>query len=152
LRGGEGNCSIVFVDCDCLINRDLHDAFKVADFELGLTRRQNDLAPINNGAMYVRLGAHHLAATFFDGARARCGTHWGADQEAISAEAAPVPEESGVVSLRGPLRVGFLSMKTHGAVPKAFGARHHSRPFVVHFKGDKKSWAQIYAERWILPE
>lgn len=149
LRQQQGR-HLVFVDVDVLIHRDLHEAFLTCQFELGLTRRVHDKAPINNGVMYVRLGAQFLAATFFEHARARCGTHWGADQEAISAQAAPVPTEDNVVEMRGPLRVGFLSMKTHAAVPKERGLQHHNRPFTVHFKGETKAWAKEYAERFIL--
>jgi hypothetical protein len=120
---------LVFVDADVLVARDLAGAFS-EDWDLGLTRRAHDRAEINNGAMYVRATAREKAAEFFDRALERCGTHWGADQEAISAEAGPVPTQSGKVEYRGTLRVGYLSMKTHNAVPKIAGVKHHNRPFV----------------------
>lgn len=139
---------LVFVDADVLVARDLAGAFS-EDWDLGLTRRAHDRAEINNGAMYVRATAREMAIEFFERALARCGTHWGADQEAISAEAAPVPTQDRIEYL-GPMRVGYLSMKTHNAVPKAPGLKHQAQPFVVHFKGDTKDWAQKYADRFIL--
>lgn len=142
--------SLVLVDADVLIARDLAPAFASCNFELGLTRRVHDKSPINNGAMFVLRGAQWLAADFFQKARDRCGTHWGADQEAISAVAAPVPVDDNVVELRGPLRVGFLCMKQYAAVPKERGKRHHGSPFTVHFKGDTKRWAREYAQRFIF--
>lgn len=142
-------CPIVFVDVDVLIARDLHEAFD-GSFDLGLTRRESNLAPINNGVMYIASPQHPSVEWFFTSALGRCGTHWGADQEAISAQAAPVPGESGVIEVRDGMRLAYLSMKTHGAVPKAEGKEHHAHPFAVHFKGQTKPWAQTYADRYIL--
>lgn len=140
---------IVFVDVDVLIGRDLSEAFD-GSFDLGLTRRVNDKAPVNNGAMYVAAPLHPAVAAFFTGALARCGTHWGADQEAISAQAAPVPDLSDVIEERDGMRIRFLSMKSHNAIPKMEDRRHVSNPFCIHFKGQTKAWAKTYADHYIL--
>lgn len=139
---------IVFVDCDVLIARDLSEAFD-GTFDLGLTRRENLLAPVNNGAMYLAKGAEEAALPFFCNAARLCGDHWGGDQEAISQAAAPVPDHE-CVETRDGLRIGFLSMRTHNVIPKTEGKRHDSNPFVVHFKGSTKPWARTYAEKFIL--
>lgn len=140
---------VVFVDVDVLIGRDLSEAFD-GSFDLGLTRRINDSAPVNNGAMYVAAPLHPKVREFFDGALARCGTHWGADQESISEQAAPVPDLSDTVAVRDGMRLAFLSMKSHNAIPKMEGRRHVSNPYCIHFKGETKKWAQTYADRFIL--
>lgn len=140
---------LVFLDCDALIGKDLSEAFDCS-FDLGLTRRLNKLAPINNGAVYVPQQSVAHADSFFRRALDICGDHWGADQEAISQIAAPVPEISGTIENRGGTRIAFLSMKTHNAIPKYEGKLHRSLPFVIHFKGQTKIWAQTYAEKFIL--
>lgn len=146
----DGHSDIVFVDADCLVARDLSDAFAEDDFDIGLTHREDPIAPINNGAMYIHRDADLAALDFFESAQALCGIHWGADQEAISAAAAPVPNKDCIEERNG-VRFAFLSMRTHGVVPKVRGARHYSDPYIVHFKGETKAWAQEYADRYILP-
>lgn len=146
-RGAD--CDIVFVDCDVLVGRELEPAFD-GTFDLGLTRRAHpDKIYINNGAMYVAKGAADKALRFFRYALQLCGHHWGADQEAISMAAAPVPAVEGV-EMRGDMRLGFLSMKTHNVIPKTEGKPHLEHPYVVHFKGPTKAWAQTYADKFIF--
>lgn len=140
---------LVFVDADCLVARDLAPAFDDDMFDIGLTNRISDKSPINNGAMYVRGSCALACVPFFERALALCGDHWGADQEAISQAAAPVPDQSCVEDRDG-LRFGFISMKKYAAVPKTPGKVHDKLPFIVHFKGDTKPWAAEYAERFIL--
>jgi hypothetical protein len=142
---------LLFLDVDALVARPLEPAFD-RTFDIGLTRRANpDGVHINNGAMYVDRHAGEKAVRFFMRALARCGTHWGADQQAISDVASPVPETEGV-ELRGDTRISFLSMKTHNVIPKKQGKPHLANPFVVHFKGQTKEWAQTYADRFIFNE
>lgn len=142
---------LVFVDCDVLINAPLHDAF-TGEWDIGLTVREDAAAPVNNGVMFVARNVPFGALLFFQRALALCGTHWGADQEAISAAAAPVGTHlQQTVSERPPYgRIGFLNMKRHAAVPRERGRKHKSGPFCVHFKGDTKAWAQEYADKYIL--
>lgn len=137
---------IVFVDVDCIVNRDLREAFK-EEFDLGLTRRASDLSPINNGAMYVANPSASLP--LFEYALSICKDHWGADQEAISEAASPVPEESGTTGIRHGANVLFISMKTHNSVPKAARKRSFARPFIVHFKGETKKWANEYVNAFL---
>lgn len=144
-----GDSHLVFVDADCLVGRDLAGAFEYDDFDLGLTRRDNELSPINNGAMYVHKDGISKALTFFEYALSFCGDHWGADQEAISAAAYPVPPTPRVEDRSG-MRLNFMSMRHHNAVPKAQFMRHKSYPFIVHFKGETKKWMIDYANRYIL--
>lgn len=137
---------IVFVDVDVLIGADLHDAF--GGFDIGLTRRANEIAPINNGAMYVWDAARALP--IFEHALSICGTHWGGDQEAIGAAVAPVPDTECVLDRRG-ARVAFLSMSKFNCIPKVRGFRHHNNPFAIHFKGKAaKEWMQEYATNFLL--
>lgn len=146
LRASNGEMHLVFVDADCLINRPLQKVFIGNPWDIGLTRRESELSPINNGAMFVNGESIPQAISFFERALSLCGTHWGADQEAISQAAAPVPEVEQTGNRCG-ARIGFLSMKTHSAVPKKELAGHDS--YVVHFKGDKKEWMLDYAKRFL---
>lgn len=139
---------LLFVDVDVLIGRNLEEAFD-GSFDLGLTRRISHKAPINNGAMYVHQDGIEHAQRFFRCAYALCGNHWGADQEAISQAAAPVPEVE-VVEDRDGMRLAFLSMKMYNCVPKNKGLRHTDNPYVIHFKGGTKAWAKEYAMNFIF--
>lgn len=142
-----GDDDLLFLDVDALVGREVDKAFD-RSFDIGLTRRPNDIAPINNGAMYVDASAVEKVIPFFEHALELCGDHWGADQEAISAAASPVPEVEGV-EVRDGVRFAFLSMLTHNCIPKAEGQPHKSSPYVVHFKGGTKPWAQTYARKYL---
>ena len=154
-----GERPAVFVDADCLITRALDEAFD-GTFDLGLTHRDDATSPINNGAMYVAPGNRDGVLRFFRGALAVCGEHWGGDQEAISAMAAPVPTISldketrkhapTIIEDRDGLRIGFLNGLDYNVSPKEEGVRHARNPFVVHFKGDTKGWMKTYAEKFVL--
>lgn len=147
LRAINGKANILFVDADCLINRNLERAFIRGDqWDIALTRREHESSPINNGAMFVRAEGCEPALRFFERARSLCGTHWGADQEAISAAAFPVPDME-LTSDRDGTRIAFVSMKTHAAVPAKVMAEHTT--YVVHFKGEKKSWMLAYSKRFM---
>lgn len=142
---------LVFVDCDVLINAPLDAAF-TGEWDIGLTVREDATSPVNNGVMFVTCNGVFGARLFFQRALELCGTHWGADQEAISEAAAPVGTHlQQSVSERPPYgRIGFLNMKRHAAVPRERGRKHKSGPFCIHFKGDTKPWAQEYADKYIL--
>jgi hypothetical protein len=142
-------CATLLADADVLVARELSPAFAAGDFDLGLTPREDPVAPVNNGAMYVPAGSAEAVLPFFRAALARCAEHWGGDQEAISQVAAPVLAPGDRAERQG-ARVVFLSMRAFNVIPKEEGARHKSNPFVVHFKGETKAWAELYARRWIL--
>lgn len=147
-----GGAHLVFADCDCLVARNLDEAFDSdIPFDLGLTHRVNDLSPINNGAMYVPQSGIAAALAFFEHALSICGTHWGADQEAISQAAAPVLDEDGY-ALRHGCRVSFLNMKRYAAVPKTHLSKHGEGTFIVHFKGNTKEWMADYARSFVFKE
>lgn len=149
LQSWSGSHPVVLVDADCLIARDLSDAFD-GSFDIGLTNRIDERSPINNGAMYLAAGSKEAALAFFGKALDMCGEHWGADQEAISAAAAPVPAGHGVEERFG-VRFAFFSMLTHNVIPKEEGREHKKKPYVVHFKGEvAKDWANTYARKFIL--
>jgi hypothetical protein len=134
----------VFVDADVLIGRPLGPVFRRArEFDISLTYRANDLAPINNGVMYVHKDGIGPALMFYREALRLCGTHWGADQEAISQAAAPVPQEPGFGERSGAV-VRFVSSKIYAPVPRAHGIEHVGAP-AVHFKGATKDWMLDYA-------
>lgn len=145
-------CDLVFVDTDVLAHRNLDEAFVPRDFDIALTNREQEKAPINNGVMLVSQYGVEAARAFFGDALAVCGTHWGADQEAISATAKPVPPpwDRAVIPRKRHGRIAFVNMKQFAAVPKERGVPHRKNPFFVHFKGETKQWAQEYAERFIF--
>lgn len=146
------DADLFFVDVDVLVHRNLDDAFARGDFDLALTNREHPIAPVNNGVMLVPRDSVARAYTFFADAYAVCGTHWGADQEAISATAAPVPSPLQRTVVEHPRygRIAFVNMKEHAAVPKERGIPHKKNPYTVHFKGDTKAWAHEYADRFIF--
>jgi hypothetical protein len=138
-----------------LINRDLREAFpeNYSEFDLLLTQRENDLAPINNGAMYVSCDGINRAWYFFLYALGLCGDHWGADQEAISRAAMPLPETIGRTARRQGCKIKYAAMKPYNVVPKEEGCEHvrhgSMRPFVIHFKGNTKDWMATYVEKFV---
>lgn len=140
---------LVLVDADCLVARSLDEAFVGADFDLGLTARNDPVSPINNGAMYVPHGGARKALGFFLAALDRCGDHWGGDQEAISQVATPVGQVDSIAERAG-ASIKFLDILTHAVVPKTKGVKHERGPYVVHFKGETKDWAETYARKFIL--
>lgn len=144
-----GSSHLVFLDVDCLIARNLEPVFTENLWDIGLTHRENEVSPINNGAMYVRAEAIPQAIAFFKRAWALCGTHWGADQEAISKAAHPVPKDDCVIARNG-MRIGFLNMKRYAAVPKNHLSKHGGETYVVHFKGKTKEWMADYANAFIF--
>ncbi len=101
--------------------------------------------------MYVTCDGAAAALRFFSAAFYQCADHWGGDQEAISAMAAPVPTDDRI-ELRAGARVAFVSMRMHAAVPKRKGYVHQCNPYVVHFKGETKAWMKTYADRFVLNE
>jgi len=159
LEQWSGEHPALFVDADCLITRALDTAFD-GTFELGLTHRDDPVSPIQNGAMYVGPGNKDGVLRFFRGALAICGDHWGGDQEAISAMAAPVPKLSEdketrkhaatIFEERDGLRVAFLNGLIYNVSPKQEGKPHRKNPFVVHFKGETKAWMGTYARKFVL--
>lgn len=148
LEQWSGEHAVLLADVDCLVARPLEAAFD-GSFDLGLTNRDNPVAPINNGAMYVAPGCKDAVLKFFHKAQALCKKHWGGDQEAIALAAAPIPKDH-CVHVRDGLRVGFFSMQTHNCVPRCQGLRHKKNPYVVHFKGDRKGWMETYLRAFIL--
>lgn len=133
----------VLVDADVLVARRLETAF--TGFDFAVTSRPQHPCPVNNGAMYVEAGAPVLP--FFEAALALCGDHWGADQEAIAAAAAPVPAKYGIEHRYG-MRFAFLSMMRHNWVPKDALAKSYNDPFVFHFKGETaKEWMPAVARK-----
>ncbi len=141
---------LVFVDVDCLVARNLDEAFERPEpFDVGLTARDNPVSPINNGVMYVPARGRSGALSFFRAALMRCRNHWGGDQEAISEVAKPILPDN-TMEMRAGARVLFLPIKKYAVVPKTEGVRHEIGPFVVHFKGEKKDWMGTYAEKFIL--
>lgn len=146
--GSGGN--LVFVDGDCLIARELNSIFESPPrYDLGLCHRIDDVSPINNGAMYVPKEGVYYAAQFMEKALEVCGTHWAADQQAISQVAAPVPRDDGTAMRHG-CNVAFLDMKRYGAVPKRRLSKHGEGSYVIHFKGETKAWMSDYAKEYVF--
>lgn len=139
---------LVFVDVDCLVNRPIGVVFrKRVGFDLALTIRDNDVAPVINGAMYVRKEGTGNALMFFREALRLCASHWGGDQEAISQAAAPVPKEQDIGHRSG-CDIAFLAAKHYAPTPKHAGHYHDGAP-IVHFKGDAKDYMLDYAREFL---
>ncbi len=141
------NSHLALVDIDCLIAQNLLPIYSDR-FDLGLTHRLNEAAPINNGAMYVNRWGVPLALPIFENALSMCKLHWGGDQEAISKAVAPVPAFD-CIKLRGDCRVAFLNMKRFAAVPKHYLSQHGVESYIIHFKGETKDWMLPYAAAYL---
>src|ERR1041385_720805 len=115
-RQWDGRNRAVLLDVDCLVLQSLEGAFDCG-FGIGLTSRKDAKAPIQNGAMYFERGSQKSARALFEGALARCGEHWGGDQEAISQMVAPVPQPITMGERLG-ARIAFLDTDTHNFTPK----------------------------------
>lgn len=142
LEAWSGEHPLVLVDADCLVCRKLDGAFD-GSFEIGLTSRENPIAPIQNGVMYFAPGGKPAAIELFNRARELCKEHWGGDQEAISQAVAPVPREH-CVETRFGARLSFLSTKTHNWSPKKVPDQIREDRYVVHLKGDRKELAEPF--------
>lgn len=138
-----GEFPVVLADVDCLVVRNLVEAFD-GSFDVLLTNRKSEASPIQNGAMYFAKGAQEAARQLLRRALELCKDHWGGDQEAISQAVAPVPVRH-VVEQRFGKRFYFASPDPYNFSPRgAMPKMNHGR-FVVHFKGDSKSYAAPYA-------
>lgn len=140
---------VVLADIDCVVCRDLNDAFD-GTWDIGLTSRDNALAPIQNGAMYFAAGARLPALEFLRRALALCEPHWGGDQEAIAQAVAPIPPVHRIESRFG-ARLAFLSTDPYNLSPKSSTAKMTDR-FIFHFKGDTKAFAEDWAAKHKLRE
>jgi hypothetical protein len=139
---------LVFLDADCLVNRPIGVLYrKHPFFDLALTIRVNERAPVINGAMYVRKEGAGRALMFFRQALKLCLPHWGGDQEAISQAAAPVPSEQ-TNEKRNGCNIAFLSAKHFAPTPKHVRT-YHEGATVVHFKGATKGWQIPYARDFL---
>lgn len=141
---------VVMVDADCIVIRDLKEAF-TGDWDMAMTWRDNDVSPIQNGAMYFAPGSRAAAIELFTAALGYCGTHWGGDQEAISRAVAPVPRKNQITRRFGK-RFGFLSCEYHN---HTFAGQPHKLArdrFIEHFKGEhRKAWTLEFVKRFLTP-
>ena len=147
LEHWDGAHPAVLCDADVVIGRDLAGAFD-GGFDIGLTSRDEQTSPINNGVMYIGAGAREAALKFFRAAHALCEGHWGGDQQAISQAAAPVREKGDWI--RQGARVRFLDRKRYNMTPAVNGVAGKGRPFAIHFKGDRKHQMQPFADAFIF--
>lgn len=136
---------VVLLDADCMITRNLEQAFD-GSFDIGLTHRDNPEMPIQNGAMYFDRGSRAAALQLFRRALAICKKPWGGDQAAIGEAVAPVPREDRVEQRYG-ARVAFLSCDPYNFSPKDGLPKNLPKRFVVHFKGKTKHLALPFLQR-----
>jgi hypothetical protein len=133
----------VMVGADCLINRDLNQAF-TPGWDICITTRKHRRWPVNTGAIYLKGGMAIQASNCWAKAAALCNGEWGDDQAQIATQFAPIPETHRVEQ-RGFMYVSFASMKTHNDSPKH--VTDDSDAFVVHFKGKRKSFMADWAKQ-----
>lgn len=142
-RQWSGVHPVVLLDVDCLVCRDLRQAF-TGEFDVLLTNRPDPLAPIQNGAMYFAPGNGAAAVALFERALELCEEKWGGDQSAIAAAVAPVPEMHCVQERFG-ARFAFVSTELHNHSTKGGMPKRAPTRFVEHFKGDLKIHAAEFA-------
>lgn len=131
---------VVVMDMDCVVTRNLEQAFETS-WDIGLTNRELERAPIQNGAMYFAPGARRAAIELFTRALGLCRHGWGGDQEAIAKAVEPVPLTAHPIEPRLGVRLAFLSTRLHNYSRKGEMAEWDPARFVVHFKGESKKWA-----------
>ena len=140
---------LVLVDADVLINRPLDEVFD-GSFDIGITNRNVNYDPINNGVMYFAPGARAAATLLFNAARASCGRKWGEDQQSVARVIAPVPLVVNRVEKRKfadvTARVFFMNIDRYNYTPGNDKVKHDS-PYALHFKGGRKAMMRRYAER-----
>lgn len=133
-----------FVDADCLVARNPGSLF-VDRFDMALTGRYwgkgPALAPINNGAMYVRRASRDRCVTFFERAAAVCGPEWGADQWAIAETCEPMPDAPTTKERSGAL-IRFLKLYPWNYPPRTIDDAGALDAVVLHFKGARKSFME----------
>lgn len=137
---------VVMLDIDCMVTGSLERAF--TGFDVGLTLREHDTQPIQNGAMYFEgtREAKVAAVAMFERTLEMCGSEWGEDQEAMARAVAP-PKRWGT-AMRFGARFDFLHVERHNHADKHSARRRlTNRVFVEHFKGDTKHQAADYVER-----
>lgn len=144
VRQWSGDYPFVLADLDCMVCRDLAPVFD-GSFDIGLTRRDNPVAPIQNGAMYFAAGCKPAAIAFLERALELCGAHWGGDQEALAQAVAPVPAEP-CLQTRFGARFAFFSTRLLNYSPKAGRFKRNDKRFIAHFKGETKDMAAHYAK------
>lgn len=152
LDAWNGKHPLVLVDADCLVLRDLHGAFDRFNgyWDVMLTNRSNPVAPINNGVMYVSPPNKKKIIAYFQKALSLCKDHWGGDQEAMGAAAAPIPMDYHGIVERAGLRINLVTMKYYAVVPETEGQRHKRGQYMAHFKGtNRKPWMATYAKMFL---
>jgi hypothetical protein len=140
---GDWKGGTALVGADCLIGRNLTDAFD-GTFDLLFTSRAHRQWPINTGLILVAEGVRIKASQAWARAAADCTDEWGDDQVRIAQMFGPVPEAHGVYERRG-LRVKFAPLSSHNFTPKALDVA--SDAFVVHFKGPRKAMMAPWAAK-----
>lgn len=142
---------IVLVDLDCVVCENLCGAFDFVpgDWLMGFTVRPNNIAPIQNGAMYFAPGSRDAAIKLFTKALSMCGDHWGGDQESIAKALAPVPHGPGLIDKRFGVSVAWLCPDQFNYSPKAIRQKPVRGRFIAHFKGDSKSIAHTFVKQYL---
>lgn len=140
-------CDAVFLDTDIVVQKDLTPLFD-GEFDVALTRRENigvdpsgiDVAkamPYNTGVMLSKPSGWD----FWRNAWKHCesfpeeGRKWWGDQYAVKA-----------IAEIAPLRILELPCEIYNYSPAAESEDVRER-FVVHYKGERKSWMKRRAQR-----
>lgn len=142
LKAWSGKHRVVLLDVDCIICNDLNTAFD-GSWDIGLTVRDHDTQPVQNGVMYFESGAQPSAVEMLERTLAGCEDWWGADQAALAQAIGPVPPSVALplIEKRLGVRVGFLSTERHNFTAKTVPHKVKDR-LVMHFKGNRKQYAQ----------
>jgi hypothetical protein len=140
---GDWKDEMVMVGADCLVGRDLRQAF-TPGWDVCVTNRPHRKWPINTGAIYVKGGARLKLASMWARAAAAVNGEWGDDQVQVAMQFAPVPTTH-LPAVRQDLTVQFSPMSTHNHSPKRLDDA--SSAFVIHFKGPRKSFMADWAKR-----
>lgn len=145
MRQWSGKHRVVLADMDCMVINDLNPAF--TGFDVGLTIREHDTQPIQNGAMYFEANerAKAAAVAMLDLTLGMCGREWGEDQEALAR--AVEPPGKFCTADRFGAKFAFLPIDRHNHSNKHVRAAVDTNRFIEHFKGDMKKWAEPFVKR-----
>lgn len=134
---------IVMVGADCLIGQNLAEVFVDADWDVGVTIRQQS-GDFNNGAVYLR--NKDAGITLYAKAAQIVGEKWGGDQDALQSVISPICGVGRTTERQG-FKTRAFPCETHNRSPMTI--LDGEPAYILHFKGNRKDFMAAWAEKWM---
>lgn len=148
---------VVFTAFDCLINRDIREVFRDADWDIGVTYRSKANQPINN-VLYVNNRNPMAALAFLRKSHEILAGldpewhDWFGDQEAIWIAMDRIrgwEDGRDTILIDDTSIVKYLPCSTYNWFPKGkklLSKARPAEPYVIHFKGERKAYMKKFWE------